>query len=377
MLSGTLRSTLIRACSFLAVFLSLIPTLAMPSKSSAEEAEALLFSITVPLVEGKDVLVNLPNGSAKTVGKVVALPDKTRWPSYTATKWGKPGTVAASAVNAIHLLIGIDKGKGRTMSITPLKTIAPAAGPGASIVVDSPPGEGMFGAWAPAVGNPVMVIGEDGIEAPLSESRIPKPGDSLVIKVTKDSVPYLVEIENRPGGRVIAYYSSYRTELIGRVLRPVEGVGRFEGTLFQDVGRIRANHPGVIDISTSPNGEIGGFQIIPWEHSRSPEMLNLWNMTQWMVIAPEDGRSPMGGTPPLFLGGLVPGPASSESLWDIWSTYGRRPLVLCRIQGGPWQKLPVAVGKDDHALKGLTHLRIYFPTYDEPLKSDLSQSQGD
>lgn len=326
-----------------------------------------LFTITIPLEEGRDVTVDLPNGVNRSLGKVVALPDKTRWPSYTATKWGRPGTVAASAVNALHLLVGIDNGRGRTMSVIPLKTVAPAAGIGTSVVVDCPAGEGIFGAWAPAVGTPVLVRSSDGNLYPLSESHTPQPGEALVIRVTRDSMPYLVEVENRPGGRVMAYYSSYRTEIIGRVLKPVGGVGRFEGTLFQDVGRIRANHPGVIDISTSPEGQVGGFQIVPWEHSKSPEMLNLWNMTQWMVVAPEDGKSPMGGRPPLFQGGLVPGPASSESLWDLWSTYGRRPLVLCRLQGGPWQKLPLAVGKDDQALKGLTHLRIYFPTYEEPI----------
>jgi hypothetical protein len=337
-----------------------------PALGSEDE---VLFSIRIPLAVGDTVTVASPDGKIKQVGRVVALPDRTRWPSYTATKWGRPGTVAASAVNAIHLLVGLENGKGRTMSLTPANTIAPAAGPGASVVIDSPAGEGIFGAWAPAVGNPVFVVRPGGDIAPLSNGNLPSPGDTLEIRVTSSSMPYLVEIENRPGGRVFAYYSSYRTEVIGRVLRPVQGVGRFEGTLFQEVGRIRANHPGVIDVSTSPNGQIGGFQIVPWEHSRSPEMLNLWNMTQWMVIAPEDGESPLGGTPPLFQGGLVPGPASSESLWDIWSTYGRRPLVMCRLNGGPWVRLPVATGRDDLALKDLTHIRIYFPTHQEPLSN--------
>ena len=32
-----------------------------------------------------------------------------------------------------------------------------------------------------------------------------------------------------------------------RVVRPVGGVGRFGGTEFQRIGRIRASHTGVID----------------------------------------------------------------------------------------------------------------------------------
>ena len=89
-------------------------------------------------------------------------------------------------------------------------------------------------------------------------------------------------------------------------------------------------------------------------------------MTQWMIIGPADGKSMMGGTGPLFKGVLIPGPSDGESLWDVWSTYGRKSLMLVRINGGAWQKLPEAAGRNDYALKDITHLRIYFPFTDEP-----------
>ncbi|MDR1516298.1 MAG: hypothetical protein LBS45_11450, partial [Synergistaceae bacterium] len=110
------------------------------------------------------------------------------------------------------------------------------------------------------------------------------------------------------------------------------------------------------------------FQIIPWDHAlASKEMQGAWSATQWMIIGPADGKSMLGGTKPLFAGGLVPGPSKGERLWDLWSTYGRKSLVLARLNGGAWVKLPAAAGKDDAALKSVTHLRIYFPITKEPL----------
>jgi hypothetical protein len=138
--------------------------------------------------------------------------------------------------------------------------------------------------------------------------------------------------------------------------------------MFQWRSRLRANHAGVIDISTSDYGIVGGFQIIPWDHAlKSKEMQGAWGATQWMIIAPADGKSMMGGTAPLFDGSLVPGPSKGERLWDTWSTYGRKSLTLARIDGGEWTMFPDASGKSDEALKRVTHIRIYFPQSEEPL----------
>lgn len=252
------------------------------------------------------------------------------------------------------------------MSVIPQETIAPAAGAGASVVLSSQAGESIFGAWAPPVGSAVFVRRPDMSQTPLAANSLPKAGDTLVIAANwDDSLPYMVNIENRPGGRVIAWgRGSY--ELLGRVIKPLGGTGRFEGTLFQRTGAVRANHSGVIDVSTTPRGTTGGFQIIPWDHAlKSKEMQNVWNMTQWLVIGPADGRSMLGGTAPLFKKGLVPGPAAGEKLWDVWSTYGRRSLVLARYDNGKWQRLKEVAGRSDNGLKGITELRIYYPFTEE------------
>ncbi|NLI96419.1 MAG: hypothetical protein GX436_06890 [Synergistaceae bacterium] len=352
---------------FLIALLLIFGILFQVTPPTQAETPRLLYSIFIPFQVGGIVSVRFPDGSEQSIGQVGLLPEKTRWPAYTASRWGTPGTVAASAVNAIHLLIDIEKGRGRTLSLLPSETVAPAAGPGSALVVEGKGGYGLFGGWAPPVGAPVTVISASGEERPLNGGLLPKEGEVLRIDVNSLCSPYMIEIENRPGGRVFSWSRSVeQSGVIARVLRPVRGVGRFEGTLFQSVGRLRANHPGVIDISTSPEGTIGGFQIIPFNHAHSAEMEGAWQKTQWLIIDSADGKTPLTGRPPLFGGILVPGPRETEQLWDLWSTYGRRPLILCRIEGGPWTGLPEAIGKQDNALERVTHLRLYFPVVEEP-----------
>ncbi|MDR3165722.1 MAG: hypothetical protein LBU13_09100 [Synergistaceae bacterium] len=322
-------------------------------------ASRLVYEIELPFEKGAAARAVLPGGEARELGRVVELPEQTRWPSYTASAWGRPGTVTASAVNAVHILMSIESGQGRTMSVLPRETIAPAAGPGAAIILDCAAGTSFFGAWAPPAGTRITVKGRDS-EHPL-EDRLPSKGETLVFKVYEEDISYMADFENRPGGRVIAWERG-AARVIARVIRPLGGVGRFEGTMFQWRGRIRANHAGVIDISTSDYGTVGGFQIIPWDHAlHSKEMQGAWGATQWMIIAPPDGKSMLGGTAPLFEGSLAPGPSKGERLWDLWSTYGRKSLVLARIGGGGWKLFPGASGKADDALMRVTHIRIYFP----------------
>ena len=337
------------------------------SQSSADSTTSILYEIKIPMEPGQDVTVRSTDGSTAVIGQVVALPQTTRWPSYSASAWGTPGEVCASAVNAVHMLVSVEKEKGRTLSIIPRETIAPAAGPGASVVISSTAGNGIFGAWAPPVGSKVSVIKDGtGERYALSPSDLPKKGDTLIITVQKLDHGYMAEIENRPGGRVTEW-SKDGYHIIGRVIRPLAGTGRFEGTLFQKTGALRANHCGVMDFSSSQRGKIGGFQIIPWDHALlSKEMQGSWDMTQWMIIGPVDGKAMMGGTFPLFKGVLVSGPSEGELLWDVWSTYGRRSLILARRNGGPWKKFPEVSGRNDYALKDVTHLKIYFPFTDEP-----------
>lgn len=314
----------------------------------------------IPCAAGAHAIVELSEGAPPAdVGTIVSIPTSSRWPSFTATKWGIPGTVCATAVNAVHLLVSIEQGKGRTLSILPEHTVAPAAGERSFISLRQAAGTGFFGGYAPPTGSRAFVRRPDGSKIPLGTDAIPGEGDMIIIEYTEAEHPFLVDIENRPGGRVIAWYPR-GPSIIARVMRPLAGVGRFGGTQFQGIGRIRANHPGVIDVCTSPRDSIGGFQILPFMHSKSTEMVSAWDMTQWLIIAPED-MSPLEGRSPLFRGSLIPGAQLADRLPTLSGTYGRRPLVLCRIDGGVWERLPNATDKNDNALRRVTHLRLYFP----------------
>ena len=322
--------------------------------------------IRIPCSSGKQVTAEFPGGEVITLGRVNMTPSKTNWPAYTASKWATPSTVCASAVNAVHILIRVEEGRGRIISLVPSVTVAPAAAQGAFFALEMDAGTGVFGGYAPLTGSSVTVE-HDGEESPLSDT--PLEGDTLIIRspLPEDMPYYMADIENRPGGRVIVRGAD-GVKVIARVIRPVKGVGRFGGSVYQNRGRIRASHSGVICIATSPRDTVGGLQIMPLKHAlTSPEMLNAWKLTQWMIVAPLPGMPDLEGTTPLFKNAFVPGAQLSDKLPDIWSHYGRRPLVLCRIDGGNWERLPEVSGKVDDGLKRVTHLRFYFPLWNEPL----------
>lgn len=326
--------------------------------------------LRVPFEKGAQATATMPDGNVVNLGPVRALPSKTNWPAYTASRWGNPGTVCATAVNAIHILVDVEKDRGRIFSIVPVVTVAPAAPAGAFFSVDAPAGTSLFGGFAPLTGSKVFIEGADGSRRALR--RLPEKGETLVIESALPGRPdtWMADIENRPGGRVVAWTKDGPV-IVARVVRPVGGVGRFGGTEFQSGGRIRASHSGVVDIATSPRGQVGGIQIMPLKHAlTSAEMANAWKLTQWMIVGPPPGRPDLEGTPPLFRGTLVPGTQLDDRLADIWSTWGRKPLVLGRFDGGPWKELPPISGKVDDGLRSLTHLRIYYPFWNEPQPSN-------
>ena len=87
----------------------------------------------------------------------IVAKDKPRI-TFSASLWGEEGTVCASAVNAIRLLCSVEEGKGRTISILPETTIAPAAGKQTFFSIKSDGGKGIFGGWSPTVGTPVYIL---------------------------------------------------------------------------------------------------------------------------------------------------------------------------------------------------------------------------
>ncbi|MHB9134655.1 MAG: hypothetical protein ACYDBB_26585 [Armatimonadota bacterium] len=316
------------------------------------------------------------------IGHVVAYSQKVTNQGYTASKWARNSAIAATAVNAIHVRTGYNAkdDKGIVFSILPQEMQTEAGKKLASftspdgIYTDIPGGTGIFGGhWAPILGNPMYLEKPAGLE-PMPEGYVPHKGDVFVVCVLEpvDS-PMEFVFENRFGGMITMVGWDGARKVIGQVLKPVCGVGRFTGTQYTDIGRLRANHNGVIDISVSPNKTIGGFQIIPREHAMSTEMVRARTFTQWMVIGPLDARDPSWeGTAPLFLDYMRP--SWGENDWDEAGSLDKicdRTLIQVRIKEGSWQPLPSLVFDPDlkkplpdwanTALQDVTHVRIILP----------------
>jgi len=347
-----------------------------------------LYRIKVNNIQNGSIEVSSDLGLTwKIAGHVILPCEKVNYLGYTASKWAKTGCVAATAVNSLHIKTDYNSkdDRGVIFSIVPKELKEGIAyynsfvSPDSSIYTDIPAGTSIFGGgYAPFVGNKLFTI-RDASQTlyRIRKGYIPSKGDTIVIRVDRP-VDYLAYItfENRFGGLITATYPSSFEKVVGLVLKPVFGVGRFSGTQFTDVGRLRANHSGVIDISTSPLGQIGGFQIIPANHGMSPEMTNARILTQWMVISSVSAEDPsIEGVAPFFLYFLNPNWSKMDLDDPHWiDNLMKRTLIEAKLKGSDvWQGVPEFsltkyMGRTlppwaDTALTNVTHIRIWMPVY--------------
>ncbi len=344
-----------RAMVFLLVCTAALMGPALASSASSPvcvPATRELFRLRVVNDAGGAVSVSRDGGDTwQLLGEVVRYTARVNRRGYTASKWVAAGRVAATAVNAIHISAGYDgaEDRGVVFSLLPRDFLAPPSdyqsflSPDSSIYTDIPAGEAVFGGGeAPLVGNRVLLEGACGALDGLPLDYVPRQGDSLVILVERpERYPVAAVFENWEGGEVVLAYADGSREAVGWVIRPAHGVGRFAGSRYAGIGRIRANHAGVVGVSTSPLGELGAFQILPMGHALSPEMGIAWRMTQWMIVGPRGEESPLwGGLRPLFYQHLRP-----EYLPDDLYAPDWEPRLLARFLveadfGNGWQPLP-------------------------------------
>jgi len=282
------------------------------------------------------------------IGQVTSPANTVNQHSYNASRWVPDGTVAASAVNAIHIKVAnaAETGYGITFSLVPAGEVVGAATRKYSsvIVTDMPPGAELFGGLGPQVGSSVYVEGTGGKLSKLASTYHPAIGDVLTIvrRRTARRVRY-IDFLNEFGGDITVTYADGSREVIGLVMRPVCGIGRFEGTRYAAAGRLRANHAGVIDISTSPYGLVGGFQIIPAGHANDAEVSYIKTNTQWMVVGSRDHDESWKGAAPLFSGYLYPS-YRPDDLTGGYANWLQRTLSRCQVLAktgaGDWDLLP-------------------------------------
>lgn len=345
-------------------------------------AETEQYRIKVENWQGGSIEVSTDEGFEWTnLGRVVYPTDQASPRSFAAAQWMEPGLIAATAVNAIHVKTGPKGNSSAVFSILPKefqqkpKRYNSYFSGGSSIYTDISGGEGIFGGgFSPYTAN-VVKFGRPGEKiVQIPAGFIPAVGDTYYILVVRpDYLPKEIVFENRFGGKVIQINQKGEERIIGEVLRPVVGVGRFEGSRFASAGRIRANHPGVLDISTSPGGQIGGFQIVPSRHA--DQMGYVKEKTQWLVVGPKYVTGdPLEGTAPIFRAFIHPSYLADDLQADNWDErLLDRFLVEVQYQGkNTWEPMPI-LGIDnfylrrdlpkwcDTALSKVSKIRILFP----------------
>lgn len=294
------------------------------------------------------------------IGKVVRPATKLNTDSYHASLWGRPLTVVASAVNAIHIK-AFDESSGQraaVLTILPHELLQsnllgkPEPPRDDALYTDIPGGRGIFGGAYPVIcGNPVSIY-RDGQHVYFDEQNTEiRPNDIIIIEVrTPEQWPQALIFENRESGAVTLTAADGKHTVVATVSKPVSGTGRFTGGVFSAPGGIRATHSGVLDIDFSPVGETGGLQLIPYAHSLSPEMSYSQESPPYGILQGME-MSDLRGQPPVFSGYLYPQSGLEAAL--------RLPQLAVSVQFSPstqWVPVPAVSGREE--LAELAGIRI-------------------
>ena len=364
---------------FLPPFLFLLLTLGLFTASpiaNAEEAADIVApadrveSHRLRIVNEKEGAIQVSYDKGETwrlIGRVLA-PAKTCAEGFLAVQYAKPGTVVAIAVHGLRIRTGGPNPNVRdpfTLTIEPQEYATAAAqdgkrpnqgfgghvGGASGIYTDIPAGSAIFRELAPRVGSPVF-LEQRGRCVPLPVDFLPSgAGEAIIIPVfaPKNALISLT-LENKNNGAVEATYADGSVRQVCRVVDPVQGVGRFDGTAFTGVGRINTAHTGVITVSTAPFNnsraegagaeQRGGFQICPaWHNSRTQEAGAPMILT---LGPPGKRRRSLEGAAPLFRD-FIP-------LDNVGAN------VEISVDDGPFEPMPMIVGfrRDAFTGPGLT-----------------------
>jgi hypothetical protein len=328
---------------------------APPRTERAQLLRPELYRIAIENQVSGSILLSRDQGKTwLPLGRVIVPIDRVvhlMWDfEFTASDWGYVGAVTATAVNAIHVKVAHPSKHAAVFSILPKefqdeKPVSTSYKDSPStLFTDIPGGKGLFGGEASLrLGDPLyLATTVNGTLDPWPDYYAPAIGDVLVFIAQRAPVPtWSIEFDNIVGGEVRFYRGDDTPVVLGRVLQRISGSGRFLGGIFENGGRIRANHPGVIDVKTAPPGQLGGFQIVPEVHAHSENLAYIKGSPVYMVLAPVEGLyKPLEGEMPLFSGFIRPG-----------------DLVEAKVNG-EWGPMPLSVGKDFTGLKHVEAFRI-------------------
>jgi hypothetical protein len=349
---------------------SQLPNTQPPDNSGLQTVEVWRIRIA-NAVDGK-IDVSTDQGLTWTIVGRVITPATESLPGYLAAGYAPIGCVAATAVHAIRIRLGdLSRAYPNMINMLPAEFTETPNGFGGHVAGDSgiytdiAVGTSVFRDLAPYVGSPCYQVTKSGALAQLTSAYAPAIGDTLVIISRRRVNPIRsILFPNVHGGNVTVTYADGTSQTVTKVVKPVDGVGRFDGTSYTGVGAVNTNHTCVITISTAPiaisplfegTGEErrGGFQIEPYYHNSQTEEAGA---PQVMVLGVDHSQSPtIEGTAPLFFGGinLAYDPQDPAHSWicDVQS----------KIGGSMWLPMPEMVGDDDTAIDraGITAFRLH------------------
>jgi hypothetical protein len=323
-----------------------------------------------------DGLVEVSDDQGKTwhqLGRVTA-PATSSLMGYLASGYAPPGTIAATAVHGLRVRVG-----DTTTAYPKMVNILPrefAQTPNffgghvsgtSGIYTDIPTGTSIFRELSPYSGNAVMIQDAHGILEDLPTNYEPKLGDVLVILVQEPTNPLVeVDFQNVQHGKVTAKYRDGTRDVVTTVLKPVYGVGRYDGTSYTGVGAINTSHTGVLTISTAPVSmspllegtgpeRRGGFQIMPSYHNSQSD--EAWAPSAMVLgVKGQERRPDQEGMPPLFLGhfNLAWLPGDMDHSWRVEVQYAGKQ---------EWRPMPRVIGSQPNALRKVTAVRVVRSAY--------------
>ena len=327
-------------------------------------------TLRIRVVNAVDGAIQVSADAGQTwqlVGRVTA-PATRSLIGYLASGYAPISTVAATAVHGLRIRLG-DLSRAypvminilpREFSKTPVRFGGLVSG-ASGIYTNIPTGTAIFRDLSPYAGNPVFLQDGGGNLSPLPTDYTPHVSDTLVIVVKAPTNPLRqVVFQNVAGGKVTATYADGTQQVVTMVIKPVYGVGRFDGTSYTGVGAINTNHTGVITVSTAPvttstllegvgPERRGGFQIEPAYHNSQTDEAGAPSIL--VIGSPDKKRTPdQEGTPPLFHGyfNLAWDPADPMHSWRAEIQRG----------GDTWLSMPSLVGNRADALAGVTAIRL-------------------
>ena len=338
-----------------------------PSFPAFERAETQ----RVRIVNSVDGAIQVSDDAGKIwhlIGRVTA-PATQSLMGYSAAGYAKPATVAATAVHGLRIRVG-DNGTPDPLLINILprefaqtpKLFGGHVSGLSGIYTTIPVGTSIFRGLSPLVGNSVYLEHDMGSDLePLPVGYLPKDGDVLEIVVLAPSNPLKeVFFDNHAGGDVRVTFADGTARVLTQVVKPVVGIGRYDGCSYTGVGAINTNHDGVITVSTAPASTSplfegvgperrGGFQIQPAFHNAqgdgagAPSVLVIGSRKR-----PE--MPEMEGRPPLFYGYF-------DLAWSQAEPMHSWRMEVQRNHGG-WTPMPTLIGSKPLALADVTALRL-------------------